>query len=97
MNRPSVWDNSTCSCDTFRKDQQIPNVYSAAVINEFTIRKFKEFGLQFEIFDYFGLAVHRNNEFIDTDHYLYEWLGSLLGTVGYLVTDVLLTQLCPNV
>ena len=93
MTRPSGWDNSTCVCDIFSKDQNIPNIYSVAAINEFTIGKLKALKLNFEVFDYFTLTAHRNNEIEDAVHYLH---GNLDGTVGKSATDVLLTQLCPN-
>lgn len=97
MTRPSVWDNSTCVCDAYRKGRNIPNIFSVAAINEFTIQKLRELGLDFQVFDYYTLTVHRNNEVADHIHYLYEWLGSVQGSVGTMATDVLLTQLCPSV
>ena len=96
ITRPSVWDNSPCICNIYNQEQKIPNIFNVAAINEYTIRTFKELGLQFEIFDFYGLTVHRNNEVVDVCHYVVGGNGSVLGTVGLSATDVLLTQLCPN-
>ena len=97
MKTTSVWDNSTCVCDAYRKGRNIPNIFSVAAINEFTIQQLRESGLDFEVFYYYTLTVHRNNEVADHIHYLYEWFGSVQGSVGTMATDVLLTQLCPPV
>ena len=101
MTHPSVWDNSECFCSSLNLRKTIPNMFSAAVINAFTIAEFKKAGLEFDVFDYYTFTSHRNNEVVDAVHYLLEavkYQGRLwYGPVGTAAVDVLLTQLCPNV
>ena len=98
---PSTWDNSKCFCKvSMNGNHPFANIFSTAAINVFTIQELKKSGLEFETFDYNSLTVHRNNEIRDLIHYLIEpnihKRQTAYGTVGVAVTDVLLTQLCPN-
>ena len=74
-------------------------MFSMAVISAFTIQELKKSGLKFEVFDFYTLTAHRNNEVRDRLHYLLEpveYKGYRIdGSVGRSATDVLLTQLCP--
>ena len=95
---PSAWDDTKCFCKNFPAKRQI-NMFSTAVINAFTIQELKKSGLKFEVFDFYTLTAHRNNEVRDRVHYLLEpveYKGYRIdGSVGRSATDVLLTQLCP--
>ena len=98
---PSTWDNSKCFCKvSMNGNHPFANIFSTAAVNAFTIQELKKSGLDFETFDYNSLTVHRNNEIRDLIHYLIEPIidngQTVYGTVGVAVTDVLLTQLCPN-
>ena len=93
MTRPAAWDNSSCFCSHVSSFTNVINLFSFAASNEFTIRRMREWGLQFEVFDYYGLTAHGNNEVVDGYHYL---APSLPDSLGAFATDVLLTQLCPQ-
>ena len=91
---PSAWDDTKCFCKNFPAKRQI-NMFSTAVINAFTIQELKKSGLKFEVFDFYTLTAHRNNEVRDRVHYLLEpveYKGYRIdGSVGRSATDVLLT------
>ena len=96
---PAGWDDTKCFCKNFPLKKRKLNMFSTAVINAFTIQKLKKSGLKFEVFDFYTLTVHRNNEIRDRVHYLLDpvyYKGHRIdGSVGRAATDVLLTQLCP--
>ena len=93
MTRPAAWDNSSCFCSHVSSYTNVINLYSFAATNELTIRRMREWGLRFDVFDYYSLTVHRNNEVLDGYHYLDPALPLSLGAFA---SDVLLTQLCPR-
>ena len=91
MTRPAAWDNSSCFCSHVSSYTNVINLYSFAVTNELTMRRMREWGLRFDVFDNYGITVHRNNEVVDGYHYLDPHLPLSLGAFA---SDVLLTQLC---
>ena len=96
---PAGWDDANCFCKNFPLKKRKINMFSTAVINTFTIQKLKKSGLKVEVFDFYTLTVHRNNEVRDRVHYLLDsvyYKGYRIdGSVGRAATDILLTQLCP--
>ena len=93
MTRPAAWDNSSCFCSHVSSYTNVINLYSFAATNELTMRTMWEWGLRFDVFDYYSLTVIRNNEVTDGYHYLDPDLPLSLGAFA---SDVLLTQLCPQ-